>query len=270
MVKTLRRGFTLVELLVVIAIIAILIAILLPALRKAQAQAWQIQCASNQRQILMAVTMYADSSHGILPLVDDSRPNHNGSAIWTFSAGNSFSYYLYSDGQGTLWPYVGSHDVTARQQLFTCPADLRPLRKAPIPGVGGALKNFTYVFTLEMDHSPGGNRPFSGPDSNPSRQGVRLSRIRGLEHKIFVIEPLWGITGTVDFNLWTLPGSGFTIYPSPLAPYHNGKSNVGFGDGHVEVMDPNSFVSGKTPKDPQTGRFPSEDQYNYYIALPHD
>jgi len=53
-----RRGFTLIELLVVIAIITIMAAILFPVFAKAREQARKATCASNLRQIGMALLQY--------------------------------------------------------------------------------------------------------------------------------------------------------------------------------------------------------------------
>ncbi len=62
-----RKGFTLIELLVVIAIIAILAAILFPVFAKAREKARQTQCLNNQRQIVLATTMYAQDHDELLP-----------------------------------------------------------------------------------------------------------------------------------------------------------------------------------------------------------
>src|SRR5690349_21136525 len=53
-----RFGFTLIELLVVIAIIAVLAAILFPVFAQARESARQTQCASNVRQLGLAMRMY--------------------------------------------------------------------------------------------------------------------------------------------------------------------------------------------------------------------
>ena len=61
-------GFTLIELLVVISIIAVLISLLLPALARAKYIAEQIVCASNLRQLGIAMHEYANEYNGAYPL----------------------------------------------------------------------------------------------------------------------------------------------------------------------------------------------------------
>ncbi|MCC6677112.1 MAG: DUF1559 domain-containing protein [Phycisphaerales bacterium] len=61
------RAFTLIELLVVIAIIALLLAILLPGLAGARNSARAAVCLSNQRQIGLALMMYANANKEYIP-----------------------------------------------------------------------------------------------------------------------------------------------------------------------------------------------------------
>src|SRR5262245_59887760 len=69
MLCTKRAGFTLVELLVVIFVIALLIAFLLPAVQSAREAARRIQCASNLKQLGIAIHMYENGYSALPPSI---------------------------------------------------------------------------------------------------------------------------------------------------------------------------------------------------------
>ena len=84
------KGFTLVELLVVISIIALLLSILMPSLQSAREQAKRVVCASNLKNMGLALIMYEDDFKGSAPAVSWN-PYMDRSNYW----------------QGQLAPYLG-------------------------------------------------------------------------------------------------------------------------------------------------------------------
>ena len=118
-----RRAFTLVELLVVIGIIAVLIAILLPALQTARKQAKDVQCASNIRQLCIALVMYAGENKGKFP------PNIN-DMVGTAPPGNrDFVFWYNDDIIGRYLPKtVATGSGSIGGPIMNCPEDLEGLR----------------------------------------------------------------------------------------------------------------------------------------------
>ncbi|MBN8525018.1 MAG: prepilin-type N-terminal cleavage/methylation domain-containing protein [Planctomycetes bacterium] len=78
--RDMRRAFTLIELLVVISIIAILAAMLLPGVKLVRDAARAAGCASNLRQISLAMQAYADEQEDRFPPLNLA--GNAGNSLW--------------------------------------------------------------------------------------------------------------------------------------------------------------------------------------------
>lgn len=243
-----RRGFTLVELLVVIGIIAVLIAILLPVLQKAREQARQVTCASNQRQICIAVLNYANQNQGWLPRIDDPMQllgSRTPSQAVIQTAGGWIDWT-----RGELMPYI-AREPSSRQRVFNCPTDADP-KMFINPATSAVLpRNFSYNL----------NGVLRDPPAHPGMGCLRLSQVRQSEHKFVVMEEEspGGIIGSSTD--WA--PSGPATFISLLSARHSGYCNEGFFDGHVELIDPKVF----TGTNDSTGIYPSNAASVHYFGL---
>ncbi len=116
-----KKAFTLIELLVVIAIIAILAAILFPVFAQAKTAAKKTSVISAQKQIGIAVIMYANDSDDVLPRQDDcvdksalnSALNKNAFNYTGVGCQSSPFYYRTNHFSWQKWvmPYAKSIDI---------------------------------------------------------------------------------------------------------------------------------------------------------------
>lgn len=110
------RGFTLIELLVVIAIIAILAAILFPVFAQAREKARQTSCLSNQKQIGLAVMMYAQDYDETLPIAAYN-PTGLPLVMWY----DVVDPYIKTGTKGDITPVAGGAGRTYTQ-FWACPS----------------------------------------------------------------------------------------------------------------------------------------------------
>lgn len=226
-----RRAFTLIELLVVIAIIAILAAILFPVFAKAREKARQTSCASNLKQLSLAISQYAQDYDERFPSatfaierdpssgLPASTPGTPSMAGWYFSDASGATgyegYNLYS-WMDRIFPYVKS------VQVFECPSK---------PAWNGIEPSYGYSGNIS-----GGVGAFIGVSLPPTSLGAieRPSEVVMLGDwgGWLGAYPAWdGIVGTGWIYPYTNDAVGTTFGKACI---HNEGANIAFVDGHVK------------------------------------
>lgn len=196
-----QRAFTLIELLVVIAIIAILAAILFPVFAKARERARTISCASNMKQIGLALMQYTQD-------YDERMPACRG-----YIAPNPYNNDNLEmiDWRIQLLPYIKT------VQLFSCPSNSSTHRDGDAGQSGGIDHHYGMATAGDNASSPGFSYEVGG--------------FRSMAAVEFPSNTLFGVEVSNPYNpdlaAWNVGDAGFTG--------HTDMANFLYIDGHVKA-----------------------------------
>jgi prepilin-type processing-associated H-X9-DG protein/prepilin-type N-terminal cleavage/methylation domain-containing protein len=203
-----RNSFTLIELLVVVAIIAVLVALLLPALNQARMKAKQTLCASNQRQIGMAMKFYANDW--------DDRV-----ILQIYKTNGDLIRWIQALDGGTLSsqkvPVTYLHDVTG---IASCPL-FAPADKNTI--------SVSYIYGSHCQ--PDSEASVTVADSSSDYTScIQLTRLSDPSNFWMIADSWWYAWQAQCYMIRTNWGLG------AVNLCHSGRANVLMADGHVESL----------------------------------
>jgi prepilin-type processing-associated H-X9-DG protein/prepilin-type N-terminal cleavage/methylation domain-containing protein len=226
-----RTAFTLIELLLVIAIIGILAALLLPTLSLAKARAQRIQCASNVRQLGIALMGFV-SDNQTYPLYIDTVNGKNGQPAVNLFWNEEVGQQLGDRPKGTPNYWI--------RGVWLCPG-VAPKDVLNTPGSYGY--NVCGIGTNVDSLGLGGTHGFADTSVGKTfvvKPAVNASAIVNPSEMMAIGDGFHGNDAQIvcrDALLWrhdysANPGRGANTTAANAR--HQGKANVVFCDGHVE------------------------------------
>src|SRR5690625_5299639 len=215
-----KSAFTLIELLTVIAIIGILAAILIPVVGAVRESARGAACASNVRQMLAGMHLYAEENNGRFPPPQNSDLQDGPGGIpqsentWHGYIAEYCGYdnvsRMYRDG--ITW-----RSNTSEMTVFNCPTSVNTI--LPLPGKEG-------VGRLDPWYSYGMNAQMPRRITGRDRRGNAWITMDQVEYPTMTMAIMetsdWSAIYSREIN------TGYAMIP------HGSGQNVGFYDGSVQ------------------------------------